>query len=139
MQLVLTELEENGKRTIISGNILFFYNKIVTYAFNGSSRKHFKLRPNDILHWKAIFNAQRDGYKYYDFGEVSKDNSGLAAYKKKWSSTIWKMYHYYYPKPVQLEAENLDAGTIGGMKGKIWQLLPLSLTAKIGKLVFKKL
>jgi len=139
MQLVLAELNENGKKIIISGNILFFYNKTVTHAFNGSSRKHFKLRPNDILHWQAIFDAQRDGYKYYDLGEVSKDNSGLAAYKKKWSSTIWKMYHYYYPKPVQLEAEDLDAETIGGMKGNIWQLLPLNLTAKIGGLVFKKL
>ncbi|GMR25747.1 MAG: hypothetical protein BMS9Abin39_1072 [Ignavibacteria bacterium] len=139
MQLVLAELEENGKIIIIAGSVLFFYNKVVTYAFNGSSRKHFELRPNDILHWEAIFEAQKEGYKYYDLGEVSKDHSGLAAYKKKWGSTVWEMYHYYYPKPSQLEEEELDSGTSGGMKEKIWQSLPLGLTAKLGEMVYKKL
>lgn len=139
MKLVLAELDENGKKTTISGNILFFYKKVVTYAFNGSSRKYFNLRPNDILHWEAIFNAQSDGYKLYDLGEVSKDNSGLAAYKKKWNSTVWELYHYYYPKPEKLEDDDLDLGTYGGTKRKLWQLLPLSLTAKVGKQIFKKL
>ena len=139
MQLVLAELDENEKKTTISGNILFFYNKVVTYAFNGSNRKHFNLRPNDILHWEAIYSAQREGYRYYDLGEVSADNSGLAAYKKKWNSTVWELYHYYYPKPENLEDDDLDLGTTGGMKRKLWQLLPLSLTAKIGERVYKKL
>ena len=91
------------------------------------------------MHWDAIFEAQKEGYKYYDLGEVSKDHSGLAAYKKKWGSTVWEMYHYYYPKPSQLEEEELDSGTSGGMKEKIWQSLPLSLTAKLGEMVYKKL
>ena len=34
--------------------------------------------PNDLLHWYAILDAQKNGFKYYDFGEVSKDNIGLA-------------------------------------------------------------
>ncbi len=139
MQLVLAELDENGKKIIIAGSVLFYFNKTVTYAFNGSSRKHFELRPNDILHWEAIFNAQKEGYKYYDLGEVSKDHSGLAAYKKKWGSDVWEMYHYYYPKPGKLEENELDSGTAGGMKEKIWQRLPLNITAKIGKSVYKKL
>jgi len=139
MQLVLAEYEENGKKIIVAGSVLFFYNKVVTYAFNGSSRKHLELRPNDILHWEAIFNAQKDGYKFYDLGEVSKDHSGLAAYKKKWGSDVWEMYHYYYPKPKQLDKETLDAGTLHGIKEKIWQTMPLKLTAKIGKMAYKKL
>lgn len=139
MQLVLAELEENEKKIIIAGSVLFFYNKVVTYAFNGSSRKHLELRPNDILHWQAIFNAQIEGYKYYDLGEVSKNHQSLAAYKKKWGSDIREMYHYYYPKPKQLDEENLDTGIAGGIKEKIWQKLPLALTAKFGKMVYKKL
>jgi hypothetical protein len=141
MQLVLAELEENGKNTVIAGSILFFYNKTVTHAFSGSSRsrKHIELRPNDLLHWYAILDAQKNGFKYYDFGEVSKGNLGLVAYKKKWDTVKINMYHYYYPNPAKLQEEDLDSGTIGGIKEKIWQSLPLGLTAKIGEYVYKKL
>jgi hypothetical protein len=139
MQLVLSEIEQDNKKIIIAGSVLFFYNKVVTYAFNGSSRKHLELRPNDILHWQAIFNAQKEGYKYYDLGEVSRDHSGLAAYKKKWGSNAWQMYHYYYPDLKQKNEEQLDTGTASGMKEKIWKLLPLGITAKLGEIVYKKL
>jgi hypothetical protein len=141
MQLQLAELEENGKSKVIAGSILFFYNKTVTHAFSGSSRirKHIELRPNDFLHWHAMIQAQREGYKFYDFGEVSKGNTGLAAYKKKWDTTKLKMYHYYYPDPVQLQSENLDSGTVGVLKEKIWQSLPIGLTARLGKFIYTKL
>jgi hypothetical protein len=142
MQLVIAELEENSKKTIIAGSILFFYNKTVTHAFSGSSRirKYIELRPNDLLHWYAILDAQKNGFKYYDFGEVSKDNIGLGIYKKKWDTVKHNMYHYYYPKSSQLvEEDEFDSGTISGIKGKIWQKLPLFVTAQIGKIVYKRL
>ena len=118
MQLVLAELEENGKNTVIAGSILFFYNKTVTHAFSGSSRirKHIELRPNDLLHWYAMLDAQKNDFKYYDFGEVSKGNIGLATYKKKWDTVKINLYHYYYPKPTQLQEEELDSSTVGGIK-----------------------
>ena len=139
MQLAVAEIETNNKKTIIAGNILFYYKNMVAYAYNGSSRKYFEYRANDLLHWEAIFDAQRKGFKYYNFGEVSQGHIGLAAYKKKWSSSVWKINHYYYPKPAHVKDEMLDPGIIGGMKGIFWQLLPLRFTAKLGEFVFKKL
>lgn len=141
MQLELAELKENSRNIVIAGSILFFYNKTVTHAFSGSSRirKHIELRPNDLLHWYAILDAQKNGFKYYDFGEVSKGNKGLATYKKKWDTVKIDMYHYYYPKPAQLQVEDLDSGTGSGMKEKIWQKLPLFATARFGKIIYKRL
>jgi hypothetical protein len=141
MQLQLAEMEEKEKSVVIAGSVLFFYNKIVTHAFSGSSRvrKHIELRPNDLLHWYAILNAQKEGYNYYDFGEVSSGNYGLAAYKKKWDTNKINMYHYYYPKPAQMQEEDLDPGTVGGIKEKIWKILPLHFTARLGEQVYKKL
>ena len=141
MKLALAELESDGQKIIIAGSVLFYYNNSVIYAFNGSSRKreHFELRPNDLIHWQAILDAQREGYKTYNFGEVSKDHSGLAAYKKKWGSSVLDMYHYYYPKFAQLEADELDTSIKRGIKEKIWNRLPLSLTAKFGEMIYKRL
>jgi len=141
MQLELAELEENGRNSVIAGSILFFYNKTVTHAFSGSSRirKHIELRPNDLLHWNAMLDAQKNGFKHYDFGEVSKGNIGLATYKKKWDTVKINMYHYYYPKPAQLQEEDIDSGTVGGIKEKIWQKLPLFVTTKFGDMIYKRL
>ena len=139
MSLVLAELEDGKNKVMIAGSVLFYYNGMVTYAFNGSSRNHLEYRPNDLLHMQAIVDAQKDGYKEYDLGEVSKDHAGLAAYKKKWGSKVLQMYHYYYPNPPRLEEDSLDVETASGLKSKIWQALPLGITAKIGELVYKKL
>jgi len=141
MQLQLAELEENGKNTVIAGSILFFYNETVTHAFSGSSRirKHIELRPNDLLHWYAMLDAQKNGFKYYDFGEVSKGNIGLATYKKKWDTVKINMYHYYYPEPAQLQGEDLDSRTGSGIKEKIWQKLPLFVTTRFGEMIYKRL
>jgi hypothetical protein len=139
MSLVLAELEDGKDKVMIAGSVLFYYNGMVTYAFNGSSRNHLEHRPNDLLHMQAIVDAQKDGYKEYDLGEVSKDHAGLAAYKKKWGSKVLQLYHYYYPNPPQLEEESLDVETESGLKSKIWKALPLSVTAKIGEFVYKKL
>jgi Acetyltransferase (GNAT) domain len=140
MSLVLSELELDKSKKIIAGSILFKFNDTITYAFNGSSREHFELRPNDLLHWEAIHNGQKEGFKYYDLGEVSKDHLSLAAYKKKWASTIKEMYHYYYPKPDKLDSEEeLDAGTSGNLKQKVWQSLPLKITQIIGEKTYKYL
>ena len=138
--LVLAEIESNNGKEIISGSVLFKFNDTVTYAFNGSSRNHFELRPNDLLHWQAIHDAQKDGFKYYDLGEVPKDHVTLAAYKKKWATSIKELYHYYYPKPEGLENEEaLDAGTSGNLKQKVWQALPLKVTELIGEKTYKYL
>ncbi|UCH65116.1 MAG: GNAT family N-acetyltransferase [Ignavibacterium sp.] len=139
MNLLLAELEEGKNKATIAGNVLFYYNGTVTYAFNGSSRHHFEYRSNDLLHMQAIVDAQKDGYREYNLGEVARDHSGLAAYKKKWGSKVMRLYHYYYPNPPQLEKGPLDVEIVSGLKNKIWRRLPLCITAKIGKMVYKKL
>ena len=140
MSLILAELKSHEDKIIIAGSVLFKFKGTITYAFNGSSRQHFELRPNDLLHWEAIHNGQREGFKYYDLGEVSKAHLSLAAYKKKWASAVKEIYHYYYPKPEELHSEEeLDAGLSGNLKQKIWQSLPLKITGVIGEKVYKYL
>ena len=110
MQLVLAELEDSGKQRIIAGSIFLTFNKIVVYAFNGSDRDVFELRPNDLIHWTVIHDAQKNGFEIYDLGEVTKGQEGLAAYKEKWSSKKLNMYHYYFPGFEKKEEDDIDSG-----------------------------
>jgi len=149
MQLALAEQITNGKKKIIAGLVLYYFNETVTFAYNGSSRKYFDLRPNDFLHWNAIHNAQKEGYKFYDWGNAEEDNAGLAAYKKKWSSKTFPLYQYFYPNPKVIGYnkdktvieynDGSDPGEFTGIKKILWQLIPIRLTPLVGRLVYKYL
>lgn len=138
--LQLAELKTKDGLKIIAGSVFLYFNKTYFYAFNGSSREFFEYRPNDLLHWEAIHSAKEEGYKLYDLGEVPVDQSGLAAYKSKWANVTKKIFHYYYPLTPQKENLQLQGtGTEVGMLKKLWQYIPLSLTEKIGKIIYKRL
>ena len=122
---------------LIAGSIFFYYNKKVHYAFNASHRNVLTLRPNDLIHWEAIHDAQKKGFQSYDFGEVSNSNTGLADYKKKWGTKSIDLYHYYYPKEEKLAEGSIDFE--GGWKQKIIGKLPLRVTAYLGKWTYKYL
>ena len=136
-QLILAEVGKEDKTEIIAGNILFRYNKIMVDAFNGSKREDFDLRPNDLLHWTAIHDAQTAGFEYYDLGEVADDNDGLSSYKKKWATETKPLYHFYHPEPHIPDQKIIGSRNSIGMKGKLWNLLPLKITTLIGDKVNK--
>jgi Acetyltransferase (GNAT) domain len=139
MQFVLAELENTGKQKIIAGSIFFTFNKVVVYAFNGSDRSDFELRPNDLIHWTVIHDAQKKGFEVYDWGEVTKGQEGLAAYKEKWSSKKLNMYHYYFPGFENTNEDYIDSGIKEGLFKYLWGLLPLKFTSMIGMQIFKHL
>ena len=136
MRIDLAELENNK---ILAGSVYFLYNNTVIYGFNGSKRDLFDLRPNDLLHWNAIHRAQKEGYKYYDMGEVQKDQKGLNAYKSKWCNTTKQIYHYYYPQVIRSGTEEkiIDKTEPCTLIQKLWQNLPNGITEVIGKAVYK--
>ena len=93
-----------------------------------------------MLHWNAIHNAQKESYKFYNWGNVGDNEPGLTAYKKKWGSDKFQTYQYFYPNPTTLEfKEGTDPGEFSGLKKFIWQLLPFRLTSMVGALVYKYL
>ncbi len=139
MQLALAELNDGGKQRIIAGSIFLTFNKVVIYAFNGSNRNDFELRPNDLIHWTVILDSQKKGFEIYNWGEVTKGQEGLAAYKEKWASRKVSMYHYYYPALETKDNEEIDSGLKEGLVKKLWDILPLKVTSIIGAQIFKYL
>jgi hypothetical protein len=138
-KLMLAEVDKNGGTQIISGNLLFCYNKSVVYAFNGSRRKYLGLRANDLLHWRAIHDSQNEGFEYYDLGEAAEDHIGLASYKKKWASEKNSLYHFYYPEPKLISPRSGGAKKSTELGRRLWRCLPLKITALMGREICKRL
>lgn len=135
MSLTLAELELSGKKVLVGGSIFLMSGQTVFYAFTGSSAEHSYSHANDLILWNAIEVACRDGFRYFDLGEVAEDHPELAQFKKKWGSEPQPLYRYYYPAPY-FSNRTHPAGAMGRLARRAWRLLPLRVTDWFGELIY---
>jgi hypothetical protein len=138
LNLTLVELGKYPNGMIINGTISFKYKDKMYGAFKGSSRKHFKYRANDLLHYYELNKAQEEGFRIFDFGEVQGGHEGLENYKKKWGGTEDEIFHYYLNTD-HLDKEKLDPGNRNSIVTKVWRCLPLYIIEKMGIVINRQL
>jgi lipid II:glycine glycyltransferase (peptidoglycan interpeptide bridge formation enzyme) len=83
-------------KEIIAGGIMEYYKNTVYYSYGAANPKFLKLYPYNAFIWKSIQDANRLGYRFYDFGRASHDNMGLIDFKKRWGTKEMKLYYSYY-------------------------------------------
>ena len=139
LRLLLAERESAGGMRAIAGSIFLAHNHTVFYAFNGRLREELSLRPNDALHWHMLHAAQAEGYRFYDFGEVSEENEGLAGFKSKWASEPRQLERWYYPSPHEIHGGSGRSGPVLDIAHAAWDRLPLPVTGFVGGLLYRYL
>lgn len=129
MRLLLAERCEAGRSRLLAGSVFLTFGETFFYAFTGWRREELSLRPNDVVQWQAIHDACAEGYRYYDFGEVDKDNPSLADFKTKWGAELKWLYRYYYPATRELETGVLASnGCVRQLASAFWRRLPIKAT-----------
>jgi hypothetical protein len=136
MRLLLAKRYEAGRTRLLAGSLFLMFGQTIFYAFTGWRREDLLLRPNDAIHWRAIQDAFLDGFRYYDFGEVTKENQGLAQFKSKWGTQPTWLYRYYYPMPRELEISILKSNSpVHQLVTAIWRQMPIKATVLLSNLV----
>jgi Acetyltransferase (GNAT) domain len=100
------------------------------YAFGGSLEEAECAHANDLLHWEAIHDACRVGFRTYDFGEVPEGNAGLARFKSKWNTRAVRLQRYYYPAP-QVPGGESSHSRLRAVSQAIWRHLPGGLAIRL--------
>ena len=136
MKLILAERKCEGKTEMLAGSILLMHGKRVFYAFSACPSEYFPLQPNDLIQWEAIHWTASNGFREYDFGEVSSDARQLAAYKAKWGGEQRVLYRYYYPRMISESQDSSMLSRRQKLLERIWQLLPVHVTAHLGDLIY---
>jgi len=132
MRLLLAKHYEAGRTKLVGGFLLLLFGQTVSYAFGGWRREDQSLRPNDALHWRAIQDACAEGYRCYDFGEVLRNNQGLAEFKSKWGAEPKWLYRYYYPAAHESEIGILEStGRVHKFASATWRWLPTKAVAQL--------
>lgn len=139
LRLLLAERQVSGQSQLLAGALFLMHGKTVVYAFNGRDRSQLQFRPNDAIHWTAIKDACAVGYRRYDFGEVAEGNEGLTVFKEKWGARPVQLYRYYYPQQQEIEQGILSSRLLRRTRESVWRLLPLSMTAGMGRWIYQHL
>lgn len=137
LKLLLAEQRNTASGRIVAGSILLRFGQTVFYGFTGCSHRDFGLHPHDIIQMEAIRDSCKNGFRWYDFGEVTRGDESLAQFKGKWGTEPKPLYRYYYPAPSDKLASR--PSRLVSLGRRSWRSLPLSVTALLGDRVHRYL
>ena len=84
---------------IIGGGVMLRFKDAVLYGYGGADPKCRNFNPYNAFIWRSIEDACNAGYKIFNFGRTSYDNTGLIQFKKKWGTVEKKLYYCYKNHP----------------------------------------
>ncbi len=133
LRLLLAEHVEAGQCRLVSGLLFLLWGQTISYIFAGWRWEDQALRPNDFLHWRAIQDACAEGFRWYDFGNVTVGNQGLARFKSKWGAEKKIIYCYSYPaisqgtasSSGQVSSPRQSKSAVHQLIRSVWQYLPI--------------
>ncbi len=138
IRLLLAKHYEAGRAKLVSGLLLLPSGQSVSNAFSGGLQEERSLHSNDALQWRAIQDACAEGYRCYNFGEVPKNNQGLAAFKSKWGAEPTWLYSYYYPGTRELEGRiSAERNHAQRLMLAAWQWLPNKAVAHLSAWAYR--
>jgi lipid II:glycine glycyltransferase (peptidoglycan interpeptide bridge formation enzyme) len=70
----------------------------IIYKYGGSDRKFAKLGGTQLILWRAIEEAKRDGLLVLDMGRSDGNHKGLITFKDRWGATRSELTYLQYRK-----------------------------------------
>jgi hypothetical protein len=71
----------------VAGAVFLAWNGTVIYLYGASNEEARSLHANELLFWRAIEWACRDGHESFDLGRTNPENNGLRQFKTGWGAT----------------------------------------------------
>lgn len=139
LKLLLAERVGCNRKILLAGSIYLGYRETFHYAFTGCNAAALAFHANDLLQWEAIHYALKEGFLYYDFGEVAAQRTGLARFKHKWSARSVPLYRYHFPDLDSLAMRSVEEPSNFHLARALWQRLPLCVTELLGNHLFRRL
>lgn len=112
---------------------LRFKNTMV-YKYGSSDRRFSNLGGTQLLFWKSIEEAKRDGLSELDLGRTDYGDVGLARFKERWGATRTTLAYDRFP---QRHSNSLSQVVQASIGKHIWSRTPESLLAFAGRLLYK--
>jgi serine/alanine adding enzyme len=123
----------------VAGGFFSRFKDRIYYKYNASDPDYLdrtKRTPNHLLTWVCIQRACKAGYRYFDFGRTSPDNTGLMRYKEMWGAQPIDLPYYYYPQVMGATSKEGN-GLSYRVMTSVWRSLPDSVVEFIEPKIYK--
>ena len=81
----------------LSAGLFAGYNSTLSYKFGASHPDLLQYRPNNLMLWGALLEAQKRGFGKFDMGRTEHTNDGLRRFKMGWGCSETPVRFSYYP------------------------------------------
>jgi CelD/BcsL family acetyltransferase involved in cellulose biosynthesis len=70
----------------VAGGVFLAWNGTVVYKYGASDRRHWSLRPNNLMFWRSMVMSCDLGARSLDLGRSDLEDTGLRAFKSGWGA-----------------------------------------------------
>ena len=125
----------------IAGILMLYHGNRAIYGYGASvnDKGLLRLRPNELLFWTAIKEAQEKGYHWFDFGITHKNNNGLLRFKSQWGATTSPIIYSYFLNKLRKVPEQKREGIVFSTASSCLKILPRPIFKSIGPRLMKLL
>jgi len=124
--------------TPVASGFLIGYKERIEIPWASSIRAHNRLSPNMLLYWSCLKFACEKGFKTFDFGRSTKEESTYK-FKEQWGATpspmVWSYWVRNEGKMPDLTPRNRKYRLAIG----IWKKLPVPVTRMLGPRIIRNI
>lgn len=130
-------LAENSDGKTVAGSLFLWHGDKAYYKYSAGDPALSPGNAGHLLLWEGVREAIRRGIVQIDLGRISRDNTGLAGFKKHWGGVPMPL-HYFIVR-ADGSMTSLPVGGPGGLhlvKG-LFRTLPPILSRVAGDLIYR--
>jgi CelD/BcsL family acetyltransferase involved in cellulose biosynthesis len=110
------------------------HKQTMTYKYGCSDGRFSAFGGIQLLFWRAIRDAKRNGMSTLDFGRTEAGNTGLLLFKDRWGATRSSLSYFQYPADlVERKSGTMKLSMVKGL----CSYAPDSVLAAAGKVLYK--
>lgn len=118
----------------VAGILTLSFRRTMTYKYGFSDKRFHGLGSMQLLLWKAIEDAKRQGLTEFDMGRSDWNDEGLAQFKDRWGAVRSPMVYMRYPEQT-VQAEGLNR--TNAMVRRLFALAPDSVLMAAGNMLYR--
>ncbi len=122
----------------VAGAVFLHSGAAAVYKFGASDPRHWPLRPNHLVMWRAIgFLAGEAGCRSLHFGRTAPGDAGLARFKRSWGSVNEPLAYVRYMVGARRPGRGAPRATDD--HPAVFGFLPVPVNRIIGRLIYPHL
>ncbi len=92
MQLFLAQRDTQ----MVAGLMMLFFKDMAIIEYSADDETSRRIAPNQLLCWRAIEYAHREGFRIFSFGRTYRYNEGLLTYKRRWGTEERELPEFHH-------------------------------------------